>query len=49
VGPLLVGGVKDSIGSYVPAFLGMVILAAVGAVTVFLALPPTAKAAGTAP
>jgi len=44
VSPLLVGGVKDATGSYVPAFVGMVFLALVGAVVVFLALPPAPKA-----
>ena len=49
VGPLLVGSIKDTGGSYAPAFVGMAILAAVGAVTVLLALPPTAKAVATEP
>ncbi len=49
VSPLLVGAIKDAIGSYVPAFLGMVVLAVVGAVMVFLALPPVPKAVETQP
>lgn len=47
--PLLVGSTKDSGGSYVPAFIGMAILAVIGAATVFLALPPTAKNGAAGP
>lgn len=46
VSPILVGAVKDTVGSYVPAFVGMAVLAVAGAVMVFPALPPKAAEAG---
>ncbi len=47
VSPMLVGHIKDSGGSYMPAFVGLSGLAIIGALTVFLALPPTARAMET--
>jgi cyanate permease len=49
ISPLLVGSIKDSSGSYVPAFVGMAILTVIGAATVFLALPPTARNGAAGP
>ncbi len=43
--PLLVGGIKDASGSYVPAFVLMVGVAVTGALCAFLARPPVPEAA----
>ncbi|MDY7076534.1 MAG: MFS transporter [Chloroflexota bacterium] len=48
VSPLLVGGIKDGSGSYLPAFVLMMGFTVVGAVCAFLARPPAREAAGTA-
>ena len=45
--PVLVGGIKDVGGSYLPAFVMMVGFAVAGAVCAFVARPPAPKAAGT--
>lgn len=46
--PLLVGGIKDATGSYLPAFVLMIGAAVAGALCAFLARPPGPKAAKTA-
>jgi cyanate permease len=46
--PLLVGGMKDATGTYVPAFLLMVGVAVAGAVCSVLAKPPLPEVVGTA-
>jgi len=46
--PLLVGGIKDASGSYLPAFVLMIGAAVAGALCAFLARPPVPKAAKTA-
>jgi MFS family permease len=42
--PLLVGGIKDVSGSYLPAFVVMIGFAVAGALCAFLARPPVPKA-----
>jgi MFS family permease len=46
--PLLVGGIKDATGSYVPAFVLMVGVAAAGALCAYLGRPPVPKTAVSA-
>jgi len=46
--PLLLGGIKDASGSYLPAFVLMIGVAVAGALCAFLARPPVPKAAATA-
>jgi sugar phosphate permease len=48
IGPLLVGFIRDMRGSYLPAFVPMMILAVVGALGVSFARPPAPVAAGSA-
>jgi MFS family permease len=46
--PLLVGGIKDATGSYVPAFVMMVGVAVAGALCAYLGRPPVPEAPVTA-